>query len=229
VERDPLLAAVGVRLLLVVTALVLAGCSPAGAGPAITLSSQMPTPTDVTLTWDGHDNQPVVVEFATESRGPWTILDFLPGEISGYEHPDLLPQTTFHYRVRPVLGPVSGESKAVDAAPPPSTEDWLPPATRPDPAARPVPQGAPTNVVVEATAPDGVQVTWTDNASDEAGYLVEVQETEQSPFVVLFVVDPDVNSVGLITTPAQHKGTFRVRAYRFGAQSNVTEQETGGS
>ncbi len=84
-------------------------------------------------------------------------------------------------------------------------------------------------MVVEATAPDGVQVTWTDNASDEAGYLIEVQETPENPFVVLFVVDPDVNTVGLITTPAQHTGTFRVRAYRFGERSNVTEEETGGS
>lgn len=223
------------KLLLLVSALALAGCSSAGAGPApaITLSSELTTPTDVTLTWDGHKNEPVVIEFATESDGPWTILDFLPGEISGYEHPDLMPQTTFHYRVRPVAGPVSGESKAVDAAVPPVNEDWLPPATRPDPAARPVPlsekAAAPTNVTVEATAPDGVLVTWTDNASDEAGYLVEVQEAERSPFVVLFVVDPDVNSVGLITTTAQHTGNFRVRAYRFGEQSNVTEQETGGS
>jgi hypothetical protein len=219
------------KLLLAVSALALAGCSSAGAGeaPAITLNSELTTPIDVTLTWDGHDDQPVVVEFATAARGPWTILDFLPGEISGYEHPDLLPQTTFHYRVRPVLGPVSDLQNAVDTAPPPSTEDWLPPATRPDPAAKPVPQGAPTNVVVETTAPDGVQVTWTDNASDEAGYLIEVQETEKDPFVVLFVVDPDVNSVGLITTPAQHTGTFRVRAHRFGEQSNVTEEETGGT
>lgn len=219
------------KLLLAVSALALAGCSSAGAGPApaITLNSELTTPNDVTLTWDGHKNQPVVVEFATEEDGPWTILDFLPGEISGYEHPDLLPRTTLHYRVRPVVGPVSDVQQAADTAPPPVDENWLPPATRPDPAAKPVPQGAPTNVVVEATAPDGVQVTWTDNASDEAGYLVEVQETLESPFVVLFVVDPDVNSVGLITTSAQHTGTFRVRAYRFGEQSNVTEQETGGS
>lgn len=223
------------RFVLAVSALALAGCSSAGAGPApaITLSSELTTPTDVTLTWDGHDNQPVVVEFATEDGadtvGPWTVLDFLPGEISGYEHPDLLPRTTFHYRVRPVLGPVSDETRAVDTAPPPADENWLPPTTRPDPAARPVPQGTPTNITVEATAPDGVQVTWTDNATDEAGYLVEVQETAQSPFVVLFVVDPDVNAVGLVTTPAQHTGNFRVRAHRFGEQSNVTEQETGGS
>lgn len=219
------------KILLAVSALALAGCSSAGAGPApaISLNSDLTTPTDVTLTWDGHKNQPVVVEFATEDEGPWTILDFLPGEISGYDHSDLLPQTTFQYRVRPIVGPVSDVRTAVDAAPPPSNEDWLPPATRPDPSAKPVPQGAPTNVVVEATAPDGVQVTWTDNASDEAGYLIEVQETPENPFVVLFVVDPDVNTVGLITTPAQHTGTFRVRAYRFGERSNVTEEETGGS
>ncbi len=97
------------KILLAVSALALAGCSSAGAGPApaITLNSDLTTPTDVTLTWDGHKNQPVVVEFATEDEGPWTILDFLPGEISGYDHSDLLPQTTFQYRVRPIVGPVS--------------------------------------------------------------------------------------------------------------------------
>ena len=198
----------------------LASCTQAGANATgIRLDASI-TGDDVTLTWDGHDSD-VVVEFATEPDGRYTVLGFVPRSITGYEHPDLMPATTFYYRVRPVEGPTSDVATAVPATDRVEGEDWLVPRTLPDERAQAAPGGAPTNLLVESVGPDALRLTWTDNASDEEGYLVEHQV--DGTFEVAFVVDANVNHVGLLDERAV---TYRVRAYRFGETSNVVSERT---
>ena len=208
--------------------LALVGCAPADANaPGIHLSSEL-TGDDVTLTWDGHRSG-VVVEFATEPDGPYTILDFPPADRTTFEHPDLMPATTFYYRVRPVTGPTSTPSAPtvpVSSDVPPANEDWIVPRTKPDPGADLKPGGTPTNLLAQTVAPDGLLLTWRDNATDEAGYLVEAEV--DGGFQVVFVVDPDINSAGIITLESERADTYRVRAYRFGEQSNVVHEQTAG-
>ncbi|MFI7676801.1 fibronectin type III domain-containing protein [Actinophytocola sp. NPDC049390] len=195
-------------------------CSSAGAKDAgIRLSASI-TGDDVTLAWEGHGGD-VVVEFATEPGGPYTILGFVPRAQTTYEHPDLMPATTFHYRVRPIEGPASDSVTVVPATDRVEGEDWLVPRTVPDDRAAPRPGGTPTNLLVESVGADGLRLTWTDNASDEMGYLVEHQVGDR--FEVAFVVDAEVNYVGLIGDGAD---TYRVRAYRYGETSNVVSERT---
>jgi hypothetical protein len=175
---------------------------------------------DVTLTWKGHGGD-VTVEFATEPGGPYTILGFVPEAVARYEHPDLMPATTFYYRVRPVEGPTSDVATAVPATDRVEGEDWLVPRSVPDERAAPKPAGAPANLLVESVGPDARRLTWTDNASDEEGYLIERQV--DGTFEVAFVVDANVNHVGLIGESAD---TYRVRAHRFGETSNVVSERT---
>jgi len=208
-----------------VAVLASVGCAPADANaPGIHLSAAL-TGDDVTLTWDGHRGG-VVVEFATEPDGRYTILDFPPADRSTFEHPDLMPATTFYYRVRPVTGPTSAPATPVPIDVAPADEDWIVPRTVPDPAAKPAPGGAPTNLLARTVAPDGLLLTWRDNATDEAGYLVEAEVG--GDFQVVYVVDRDVNSAGIITQESERAATYRVRAYRFGAQSNVVHEQTPG-
>lgn len=194
-------------------------CSPADANDAgIRLSASI-TGDDVTLAWEGHRGD-VVVEFATEPDGRYTILGFVPRAQSAYEHPDLMPATTFYYRVRPVEGPASDVETAVPATDRAEGEDWLVPRTVPDERAAPRPGGAPANLLVESVGPEALRLTWTDNATDEEGYLVEHEVGGR--FEVAFVVDANVNYVGLVAD----EGTYRVRAYRFGETSNVVSERT---
>jgi hypothetical protein len=197
---------------------VVAGCAPAAA-QGIQLSSEL-TDDDVTLTWDGHRSD-VVVEFATEPDGRYTVLGFLPRSEDTYVHPDLLPATTFYYRVRPVDGPASDAATAVPATDRVEGEDWLVPRTVPDSRAAPSPGGEPANLRVESVGVDQLRLTWTDNSSDEAGFLVEHQVGRE--FEVVFVVDPDVNYTGLIASTAD---TYRVRAFHYGEMSNVVSERT---
>lgn len=204
---------------------VVAGCAPAAA-QGIQLSGELKGD-DVTLTWEGHRSD-VVVEFATEPDGRYTILDFLPRSQHTYLHPDLMPATTFYYRVRPIEGPASDSTTAATAVPATKGvqgEDWLAPRTMPDPRAAPSPGGKPANLRVETVGSsdgsDDLRLTWTDNSTDEAGFLIE--RAAGSEFEVVFVVDPDVNYAGLIAPAAD---TYRVRAFHYGEMSNVVSERT---
>ena len=204
-------------------ALAASACAPAdahdGSDTDIRLSASL-AGDDVTLTWKGHGGD-VVVEFATEPAGRYTVLGFVPEDVARYEHPDLMPATTFYYRVRPVEGPTSDVATAVPATDRVEGEDWLVPRSVPDERAQAEPGGAPTNLLVESVGRGALRLTWTDNASDEEGYLVEHQV--DGTFEVAFVVDANVNHVGLLDERAD---TYRVRAYRFGEMSNVVSERT---
>jgi hypothetical protein len=197
---------------------VVAGCAPAAA-QGTHLSSSL-TGDDVTLTWEGHQGD-VIVEFATEPDGRYTVLGFLPRSEDVYVHPDLMPATTFYYRVRLVEGPVSEATTAVPATDRVEGEDWLVPRTVPDPRAAPSPGGKPSNLRVESVGQDARRLVWTDNSTDEAGFLVEREVSDG--FEVAFVVDPDVNYAGLT---GETSDTFRVRAFHYGEMSNVVSERT---
>ncbi|MFI1396898.1 fibronectin type III domain-containing protein [Streptomyces sp. NPDC020681] len=199
----------------------------------VTLAANLDSPTDITLRWSGRDPGAAghVVEFATERQGPYTILQFAQPAQASYTHPDLMPTTPFFYRLRPYYGPAS---TAVELALPPGefTEkdqqgdhEWAVPKKRPG-TARPA-GPAPTALKATVKHANGVQLTWQDHALDEEGYLIEVRASGARDFRVAAVVDPDVESAGLITLPEEKRATVRVRAYRYGSPSNIVHRMTG--
>jgi hypothetical protein len=159
----------------------------------------MTSPVDVRLDWTGTDPAAAgrIVEFATAADGPWTTLEFMPVRQNSYVHPDLMPQTTFYYRLRPYFGPASD---AVDVTVPGGSagnddKAWPAPATLPggpavthsvrDGSAA----GAPTRLKAKVLQSNGIQFTWTDNASDEEGYLVEDRPAGAADYKVVAVLD----------------------------------------
>jgi hypothetical protein len=215
------------RALLALGALVLAGCT---AGPDGSLTADLVTPVDIRLQWTGTEHPAAqVVEFATAPDGPWTVVEFLPPERRSFQHADLIPQTPFYHRIRPVEGPATPPAP-VRLAPafdvrPPEDLNWAAPRVvpgSPDAAGG----GAPTGLRVTPRTRDAVLVTWTDNTSDEEGFLIEVQPAGAADWTVAMVVDPDITSVGVVAPPGDSQ--LRVRAYRYGTPSNTTHRTTGG-
>lgn len=210
-----------------VLVLALAGC----AAPGFELSAELVTPTDIALSWRGgpEDAAANVVEFATEPSGRYTILEFLPPHRTSFEHPDLMPETPFYYRVRPVRGPASApvEVRMTTAPATPPADGWSTPRTEPDERAHPDGLGAPANLTASVVAADGVRFEWTDNAATEDGYLLESRPAGAREFRVVAVLDPDVNAFGLVTLPGERSASYRVRAYRFGTPSTVAHRTTG--
>lgn len=94
--------------------LALPACSAGTTDADEPLRGVLTTPTDIDLEWT--DDRPGVaghlLEFATGETGPYTVLDYLPRQVSDYRHPDLMPHTTFHYRLRTYRGPVSRPVRA---------------------------------------------------------------------------------------------------------------------
>ncbi|MEU8859765.1 fibronectin type III domain-containing protein [Streptomyces umbrinus] len=214
----------------------------ADAASGVVLNAERTTPTDIDLRWRGGGSGASghVLEFATEESGPYTVLQYLPPQVTSYRHPDLIPNTTFFYRLRAFHGPASkpvsvtlpkGELTAADEN---SSHDWLP--ARKDPQ-RTVPgrplrstgAGAPTGFKATVKHANGILFTWTDRASDEAGFLLESRTRTGSAYEPVVVLDPDVNSTGLITLPTEKEASYRVRAFTYGERSNVVRLTTGGS
>jgi hypothetical protein len=225
--------------LVVVTAAACSSPEPPGSPEppeSARLAAELVSPTDIELSWRAEEPAPAgrVVEFATEPSGRYTILGFLPPDQTRYRHADLMPETPFYYRLRPYYGPAS---RPVDVALPPGeyteTGDsaWAEPRT--------VPRGrvstssvhtaaaAPTGLHAEVVEANGIRFEWADHASDEEGYLLEVRPAGGRQYGAVAVLDPDVNSFGLVTLPTEKRASYRVRAFYFGAPSNVAHQTTG--
>ncbi|TXL85519.1 fibronectin type III domain-containing protein [Streptomyces sp. IB2014 016-6] len=238
------------------TTLTLAGCSSPPEEreeprTSARLAATLDSPVDITLRWK--DDEPAVagrtVEFATEKAGPYTVLEFVPPGRTTYRHPDLMPETPFYYRLRPYFGPAS---PAVEVSLPPGepsekeltgNQEWLTPRTVEGPKApkaRTAPvtaRGAGGADANEAAAPadfeptvkhaTGIHFSWTDRAADEDGYLLEVRQAGSEGYRPVALLDPDINSFGLITLPEEKRASYRVRAFVYGEQSNVVHLTTG--
>jgi len=227
-----------------VTGLV-AGCSDPAPAPAPKQGDQLVatlvSPTDITLTWkaDGVNVAGRVVEFATEPQGQYTILQFVGPTQTTYTHPDLIPETKFYYRIRPVYGPASAAVEvtlpegAFDDNADHGDQEWVAPHTVAGPTVatqsiRNSPTaGAPTDLKATVMDANGVKLTWTDHASDEEGYLLEVKPASSAGYGVAAVFERDINAAGLVTLPNEKKAAIRVRAFYYGEPSNVAYQKTG--
>jgi hypothetical protein len=232
-------------LLLVI---VLAGCSPTprtgtDSTAAVTLTATLVSPTDITLRWKGGEPDAAAdsVEYATAPGGPYTILQFLPLSETTYDHRDLMPETAFYYRIRPVFGPASTAVRvelppgAFDDAAQTGDGEWAKPRVdrRGPVVAQPIRNAAsaaaaaPTDLNATVMDPDSIKFTWTDHASDEEGYMLEVKADGSPGFAVAAVLDPDINSVGLVTLSSEKRASYRVRAFYYGKPSNVAHQTAG--
>jgi hypothetical protein len=215
---------------------VLASCASPATGGSLRVTATLVSPVNVSLAWQDNGPTPAgrIVEYATEPGGSFTILDFLPASQMSYQHRDLMPQATFYYRVVPYFGPTSA---TIDRTLPPGKYDdssqadqvWTTPRTiaQPSVAQQSIRHaGAPTNLTATVMNANGIKFTWTDHASDEAGYLIEVRPAGSANFRTVQVVDPNINSCGINTLPDEKTASYRVRAFYYSSPSAVVHVTT---
>jgi hypothetical protein len=231
-------------------ALGLAGCaSTAPAAPsrpdaANPLVANLTSPTDIALNWQNRDAGAAghIVEYANARNGPYTTLQYAPPSQTTYAHEQLMPRTAFYYRLRPYFGPASAPIDVVLPQGPSSDntsepQDWANPKAVPvgRPAAASVrttttaASAAPTDLKATVMGVEGVKFTWVDHATDEEAYLIEMKLDSSPDYTVLMTVDPNVNSVGVVTLPNEKRASFRVRPIYFGKPSPVAHRTTGGT
>jgi hypothetical protein len=220
-----------------ILAAALAACSTESpeTDSANALAATLDSPLNATLTWRSTDPNAAgqAVEFATELNGEYTTLQYAPLEQTTFRHPDLIPETNFYYRVRTYSGPTSEEREItlppgeLDDATQGADHEWITPKTVPGATRATTSLGAPTDFQATVVHANGIKFTWTDRATDEDGYLLEVRAAGATAFTPAAVLDPDVNSAGLITLPQEKSATYRVRAFRWGDTSNVAHVKSG--
>ena len=224
-----------------VLAVALSACSTESpkTDSAAELTAVLDNPLNVTLTWRTTDPHAAgrAVEFATEPNGEYTTLQYAPIEQTTYRHPDLIPDTNFHYRARTYSGPTS-ESREITLPPgeldnetQATDHEWITPKTVPgavaDVSSLRAGGGAPTDLQATVMHANGIRFTWTDHATDEDGYLLEVKAATATTFTPAAVLDPNTNSTGLITLPDEKTATYRVRAFHWTGTSNTAHVKTG--
>jgi hypothetical protein len=231
-------------------ALFLLAAAPAlRSDPAIHLTATLISPVDVALEWnDPRPSAGHIPEMALKPEGPFYILHFcLPGQTK-YIHPKLIPGMTFYYRVRSIHGPTTNEvtvtlpknlsdAEYVDRFQKPEDYSWDAPKVIPDAVplakvsirdAATVEAGAPTDLkaTLVPTTVSGILLTWTSHSNDEEGFFLEEKAEDDSDFKVIATMAPKTNSFGVDFRPPQRSGTFRIRAFYFGAPSNLEQKTT---
>jgi len=73
----------------------------------------------------------------------------------------------------------------------------------------------------------GFQLNWSDQASDEDGYLLEMKPSQRSEFAVPARLDRDNNAFGYAYEPPHRPASLRERAFYYGHPSNSAQITTG--
>jgi len=217
----------------------------------IQLTATLASPVDIVLKWQDPDKTVAghTIEYASDTNGAYIILGFLPPDQTSFTHSNLMPQTSFFYRVRPFYGPASAP---IDLSLPEGLSDeeyrkrfleatdygWAAPQTYPSGVS--VRQASIRNAATSADATpsdlraepvpiavSGFRLTWKDLASDEEGYLLEIKPPEATDFSVCALLPPDINAFGYVFSPPARKASLRVRAFYYGPPSNIAGQTTG--
>jgi hypothetical protein len=205
--------------------------------PPSGLTAALSPPADVELRWENHATEPalLLVEFRTNPADGFTLIAMADGAATTFRHPDLAPETTYSYRLRPAFGaPSAGVSvltKTGTPAPGESDGPILDGKDAPVPGAIPlrdptrIASAAPAEVTAELRSPTTVDIRWKDQASDEDGYLLEMA-SPKGPFRVVALLPSDSRSFRKTQLAPGATLAFRVRAFFYGGPSNVTSATT---
>ncbi len=134
--------------------------------------------------------------------------------VTGYGDPSLASSTTYTYRVR--AWNASGDSAYSNTAQA---------TTQPAP-----PPNAPSNLLASAVSASQINLSWTDNSSDESGFKIErCQGAGCTSFVQIATVAAGVTGYGDPSLASSTTYTYRVRAWNASgdsAYSNTAQATT---
>lgn len=197
---------------------------------------------DLVWTDNAMNETAFVVQRATDSTGPWTTIATVPSTTTGpttgpitYSDPIGNTNQTFFYQVQAIN--VVGDTW--DYSDPNLNE--IPPgggfptlkldsafsntatfSSEPPPA---TPPAAPTNLAAILAGPTQVDLTWTDNATDETGFVVE-RSDNSGPFVQIAAPGPrdGTGSVAFSDSPVVPGTTYdyRVKAVNSAGSSGYS-------
>ena len=185
--------------------------APSGLAASAVSASQ------ISLSWtDTSMNETgFTVERAMSSTGPWNPLGTTGASVVSYSDSGLAAATTCYYRVRATNA--AGSSAYSNAAS--ATTPAAPPA-------------APSGLTVTAISSSQINVSWTDNASNETGFKVERATASGGPWSQIGTTGTNIASFADTTVAASTTYYYRVQATNAtgdSAYSNTASAATPGT
>jgi hypothetical protein len=183
------------------------------------LSATAVSQTQINLTWadNASDETNYRIERSPDGSTGWVEIDTAVANATSYSDTGLTCDTAYHYRVRAYRagdGAYSSYSN-VDT----DTTVVCDPPT------------APTNLVADAISQTQINLTWTDNATDETNYRIERSPDGSTGWVEIDTAVANATSYSDSNLTCNTEYFYRVRAYRDGdatysSYSNVDSNTT---
>lgn len=181
--------------------LVLTFGATAAKPPAPTgLTATATSASRIALSWTdtATDETSYTVQRSAGGAGTWTTIATLAADSASHTDTGLASETTYDYRVRSTN--TQGDSAWSNIASA---------TTEAAPAAAPA---APTELTSTASSVNAVDLSWTDNATDEDAFTIEASPAGAGTWTQVGTVGPDVTTFSATELTANTAYDFRVRA-----------------
>jgi hypothetical protein len=161
------------------------------------LAASAVAPSQINLSWmdNSTDEAGFTVERASSPTGAWVQIGTTAASVVSYADNSVNPQSTFTYRVRATNA--SGSSAYSNAA------------SATTPAAAPA---APSLLTSTAVSPNQINLSWTDNSSNETGFKVERAPSSSGAWTQIGTTGTNVASYADTTTVESTTYYYRVLA-----------------
>jgi len=191
--------------------------------PPANLSATATSSSQINLSWtDGADNETgfAIERCAGAGCTSFSEITRVDANITTFSNPGLTAQTTYRYRV--LAFNAAGNSKYSNIA---EATTFAPPLP---------PPAAPNNLTSSAVSSSQINLTWSDNSTNESGFKLErcagaLASCTDPSFAEIAQLGSNVTSFNNVGLQAQTPYTYRVRAFNSAGSSgysNVVEATT---
>ncbi len=174
------------------------------------LSATAVSSTQINLAWTDNSNNETSFEVArgTTSGGPYTDIATLGANVTSYSDTGLAPVTTYYYVVRSSnSGGTSANSAQASA-----TTQQIPAPT------------APSGLSASTVSQSQINLSWSDNSSTEANFVVGRSTTSGGPYTDIATMSANSTSYSSTGLSADTTYYYVVRASNAGGSSANTAQ-----
>lgn len=177
---------------------------PAAPNVPGSLAAEVLSYSQVRLTWTDSNNEDYfVIERSEFNSNNFTAIDSVSANTLTYTNTDVYSNTSFYYRVRAANdGGYSGYTSVVNAV-----------------TLRNIPQ-VPTNLSSDVKSALKINLSWTDNAMNEDGFLLERSSDINSGYVVLATLPANTTTY---TDGGVEGATYYYRWKAFNAHDGISE------
>ena len=166
------------------------------------LTASAVSTSQINLAWSDNSTNETgfKLERASSSSGPWSLLATLGANVTSYQNTGLSASTTYYYRAYAYNK--TGNSSYSNTA----SATTQTPVTIPN---------APSNLAASAVSSSQINLSWTDNSSNETGFKIERATSASGPF-------SQIGTTAANATTYQNTGLTASTTYYYRVRANNT-------